>query len=65
MLLAGHLSFKAYTNWLDNPVVITLDDANKPVENMEYPAVTICREGIDMLAVDEEMNKQFNACTTH
>ena len=34
-----------YSDWQDNPVITTLDTVALPIEDIEFPAVTICPQG--------------------
>ena len=34
-----------YSDWQDNPVITTLDTVALPIEEIEFPAVTICPQG--------------------
>ena len=34
-----------YTDWQENPVITTLDTVALPIEDIEFPAITICPQG--------------------
>ena len=34
-----------YNQWQDDPVITTLETATLPIENIDFPAVTICPQG--------------------
>ena len=34
-----------YNQWQDDPVITTLETAALPIENIEFPALTICPQG--------------------
>ena len=58
--IACYLSVIAHKNWQDGLVVTNLKDAAKPVTSLPFPAVTICRDGLDMEAVQDQLYKDFN-----
>ena len=51
--LACYFVYTAYGTWQDNLVITTLENTAKDVEELEFPAVTVCREGLDMEAVEK------------
>ena len=59
VFLVAMLSCQAYQHWMENPVITTLEDTSRSNRNMKYPAITICSEGLDMLAVDRALQKEF------
>ena len=58
--IACYLSVIAHRNWQDGLVTTNLKDAAKPVASLPFPAVTICRDGLDMEAVKDQLFKDFN-----
>ena len=57
--LAVHLTNQAYNNWQDNQVVITLKNTAKPVNQIKFPAVTICSSGLHMDLVETVITDSF------
>ena len=55
------LSYNLYNDWQDNRVITTLQRTTKPVSELQFPAVTICREGLDMEAVKKALEFDFLA----
>jgi hypothetical protein len=41
-LFSGYLSYNAYYNWQDDPIITTVSTTALPINNLEYPAITIC-----------------------
>ena len=48
-----------YNEWQDNPVITTLDTVALPIEEIEFPAVTICPQGSVNRILDSVLFKQF------
>ena len=48
-----------YTQWEDNPVITTLDTVALPIEDIEFPAVTICPQGSVKQIMDNVLFKQL------
>ena len=44
IVLASYLSVTAYMDWKNNPVLTTVVSTGYPIENIEFPAVTICAQ---------------------
>ena len=44
VFLALLLSFSAYVEWKENPVLTTVGTTGHPIEKVEYPAITICAQ---------------------
>ena len=59
MLLAVHLSMTTFTTWQHQPVFSSLDNTELPMEELDFPSVTICREGLDMDNVGKTMVEDF------
>ena len=47
------------TQWMNNPVVTTLDTIALPIQEIEFPAVTICPQGSVRNVLDHVLFKQF------
>jgi hypothetical protein len=45
LLLGTYWSVAAYNNWQSNPVVTTVKTSAFPVQELDFPAVTICGQG--------------------
>ena len=50
---------KLYNEWEDNPVITTLDTIALPIEEIEFPAITICPQGSRHEIIDSVLLKQF------
>ena len=50
---------KMYHEWQENPVVTTLDTVALPIEDIEFPAVTICPQGSAKNILDAVLFKQL------
>ena len=60
LISASLLSHDLYLNWQKAPVVTDLKDTNKQVQDLQFPSVTICTEGINMEAVLDSLNQDFS-----
>ena len=58
-VLAVHLTYQSYDNWQQNQVVITLKNTAKPVNEISFPAVTICSTGLHMDIVEKILGETF------
>ena len=59
LLYAFIMSVQSYNNWMDNPVITTLEDTATPIADLDYPAVTVCSEGLNMDTVDKVLHQEF------
>ena len=63
-LIAGFvtvlLTIKSYNNWQDSQVVTTLQDMDRVVQGMNYPAVTFCAAGLHTDLVEEALLADYN-----
>jgi hypothetical protein len=64
LVLACVWTSDAYQDWTDNPVITTLKDTEKEVAGLEFPAVTICREGLNMDTVYRALQLDFKEWQT-
>ena len=56
---AFFMSVQSYSSWMDSPVITTLEDTATPIADLDYPAVTVCAEGLNMLAVEKVLQQQL------
>ena len=57
--LAVFMSVDAYLDWQDKPTITTMASSNLPSSEVTFPAVTICRDGVDMKAVEDAIFNDF------
>ena len=57
--LAAHLSVEVYLEWQERQVVTVLADTELPVTQLDFPAVTICSDGLNMHAVERALQKDL------
>ena len=50
-----------YNDWQDQPVITTLDTVSLPIEEIEFPAVTICPQGTRREIIDSVLFRQLKA----
>lgn len=55
------MSTTAYKNWKNNPVLTSVRTTGLPIENIEFPAITICTQGSANEVVDAALFQQFNS----
>ena len=41
-VLAGIVFIPLYNKWMYNPIIRSIETTNYPIENIDFPAVTIC-----------------------
>ena len=44
--VAVHLTMESFNHWQNNQVITTLKDMDRQVEGMDFPAVTVCGNGL-------------------
>ena len=54
------MSTTAYKNWKNNPVLTSVRTTGLPIENIEFPAITICTQGSANEVVDAALFQQFS-----
>ena len=59
ILLATYQVVNLYKDWQDDPVVTTLDTVALPIEEIDFPAVTICPQGSRQEIVDLVLFRQL------
>ena len=56
---ASHEVRILYQSWQDNPVITVLDTVTLPIEEIEFPAVTICPQGSSKDIMNAALFEQF------
>jgi Amiloride-sensitive sodium channel len=46
LILGTYWSITAYNDWTDNPVLTTVKTSALKIENIDFPALTICSQGV-------------------
>ena len=54
------MSKTAYYNWKDNPVLTSVKTTGLPIENIDFPSITVCTQGAANEVVDAALFQQFN-----
>ena len=49
----------SYKDWKDNPIITTVNTTAYPIEDIVYPAITICSQGASKGVMDVVLLKQF------
>jgi hypothetical protein len=62
LLLGTYWSVAAYSNWQDNPIITTVKTSALPIKDIEFPAVTICSQGLN--EDTSYAGKLFTLCST-
>ena len=60
ILIGAFLSWNSYKTWQDDPILISISTTGLPVEEIEFPAITICGQGMVQEVVDAALFQQFN-----
>ena len=50
---------KTYIEWQANPTITTINTTAYPIENIEFPAITICSQGAAKNVMETVLVKQF------
>ena len=53
-------SLDIYVSWKSDPVLTTIENFAYPIQNIKFPAVTICPQGADNSILRSVLFKQFN-----
>ena len=59
ILLGGYWSLQSYADWQNNPVLTTVATTAFPITAIEFPAVTICGQGMSDDVIGAAMLNQF------
>ena len=57
--LAVYLNFSSYMAWRANMVVTNMRSNGKPVNELDFPTVTICGSGLHMAGVEKTLKEDF------
>ena len=57
--LAVYLNVSSYAAWRENMVVTNLRSTGRPVNQLDFPTVTICGSGLHMAAVEDALKEDF------
>ena len=60
ILISSSLSFSAYKYWKEDPILTSVGTTGFPIEKIEFPAITICGQGLVNEVVDAALFHQFN-----
>ena len=52
---------KTYIEWQDNPTITTINTTAYPIKNIEFPAITICSQGLAKDVMDTVILRQFES----
>ena len=58
--LGIYMSYDAYKTWQEDPMITTVNSTGMPLKGIEYPAITICSQGMVQAILDKALEKQFN-----
>ena len=48
-----------FLDWQDDPVITVINTTSYPISNIEYPAITICSQGLAKDIMENVMLQQF------
>ena len=54
------MSQDAWHSWQDSPVLTTVGTTAHPIYKIDFPAITICSQGLVQQVIDNALVKQFN-----
>ena len=52
-------TYISYKDWKDNPIITTVNTTAYPIEDIDYPAITICSQGASKDVMDGVLLRQF------
>ena len=52
-------TYISYKDWKDNPIITTVNTTAYPIEDIDYPAITICSQGATEDIMDGVLLRQF------
>ena len=58
--VAAIVSKNAYKAWEDNPILTTVSTTAYPIHKLEYPAITICGQGMATDTLDRVLKQRFD-----
>ena len=53
-------SIDIYISWKSDPVLTTIENFAYPIENIQFPSITICPQGADNSILKSVLFEQFN-----
>ena len=60
-LYSIHSTIETWNEWQDNPTITTINTTAYPIQNIEFPAITICSQGTAKDLMDKVIMIQFEA----
>ena len=60
-LCSIHSTIQTWNEWQDNPIITTINTTAYPIQNIEFPAITICSQGTAKDLMDKVIMIQFEA----
>ena len=61
LLCSIHSTIQTWNEWQDNPIITTINTTAYPIQNIEFPAITICSQGTAKDLLDKVILNQFEA----
>ena len=52
-------TYETYIDWQANPTITVVNTTSYPIENVEYPAITICSQGLTKDIMETVLIQQF------
>ena len=59
LIFSVYLSLDAFLDWRKNMIVTRFENSELPVTEIEFPAVTICSQGLNMENVAQAVTRDF------
>ena len=56
---AACISYQILKEWQSNKVVTVLNDTELPINQLDFPAITICSEGFNMEVVEDVIEEEY------
>ena len=58
-MFSSYSTYVTYEEWKQNPIITTVSTTSYPIEDVEYPAITICSQGASKSILEVVLLQQF------
>ena len=59
LVLSVYLSLDAFLDWRQNMIITRFENSELPVTELDFPAVTVCSQGLNMDNVAKAVERDF------
>ena len=58
--MAVYWSYDAWITWKEHPVLTSVSSTGLPLQKIDFPAITICSQGLIQDVIFQALDKQFD-----